>query len=267
MIGCTVYRISQETRTDQILYVLRNLDMDIILFAKWESMPSLKEFKDKGVKTVCWVFDLYWGYIRENRLVDAPYFKADYVFTTDCGNHTRFRGLGINHQCVRQGIYKPECTLFPLKNPQGIVFVGSENQSNIERSRALDFVEGRFKNIFHWYGKQDTNETRGLALNELYAKTKIVIGDSVWSPNYWSNRVVETLGRGGFLIHQDVPGLSTEYPHLVTYPRGDLVALNRLINHYLEHEKERLEIVQKNFEWVKERYTMDRKCADLLAKL
>lgn len=267
MIGCTVYRVSQDAPAARVLYALQHLDMDIILFAKWEGMPSLKEFKLRGVKTVCWVFDLYWGYMRQNRLLDAPYFRVDYVFTTDGGNDNRFQGLGINHQCVRQGIYKPECYRVPERNPKGVCFVGSDNTANIERTAALMAVKQHHKEQFRWIGRTDTHEMRGTALNDLYATVKVVIGDSVYSPHYWSNRVVETLGRGGFLIHQDTSGLSTEYPHLVTYPKGDYTALNRLIDYYLTHETERRAIVKKNFAWVKGRYTMDRKCAELLAKL
>jgi spore maturation protein CgeB len=90
------------------------------------------------------------------------------------------------------------------------------------------------------------------------------VGDSVYSPYYWSNRVVETLGRGGFLIHQDVPGLKEEFPFLVTYTKGDIVELKDLVEYYLVHEEERQDILKKNFEWVRERYTMKHKCQEIL---
>jgi spore maturation protein CgeB len=78
---------------------------------------------------------------------------------------------------------------------------------------------------------------------------------------------VETLGRGGFLIHQEVDGLKEEYPHLVTYKRGDLNDLKEKIDYYIEHEDERKALVVKNYEWVRDNYTMDKKCAELLSKL
>jgi spore maturation protein CgeB len=113
-----------------------------------------------------------------------------------------------------------------------------------------------------WIGKNDANEMRGTALNYLYAKTKVVVGDSVISPNYWSNRVVETLGRGGFLIHKEVEGIKEEYPYLVTYTDyGDLKAK---ITYYLAHDDERMEIIKKNYEWVLNNYTCDKKCAELI---
>ncbi len=116
---------------------------------------------------------------------------------------------------------------------------------------------------FKWFGRYSTNEIRGLPLNELYSQTKIVVGDSVYSPHYWSNRVVETLGRGGFLIHREVEGLKEVYPDLVTYD-GTYDDLMKKIDYYLAHEDERREIIKKNFERVRDYYTMDKQCQKLL---
>lgn len=257
-IGHKVFRIDQYSPPTRILYVLDHINPDIILFAKWEGMPDLSKFRDKGVKTVCWLFDLYWDYVREERIREAPYFKADYVFTTDGGHDEKWKEAGVNHFCVRQGIYRDHCVLLE-GTPSGIVFVGSNNHGNEARTKILQSIPG-----LQWYGKNNTNQIRGMDLNRLYAETKIVVGDSVYSPFYWSNRVVETLGRGGFLIHQDVPGLKEEYPHLITYPRGDSSSLLWTINYYMNHEAERADIVRKNLEYVREHYTMDKKCAELI---
>jgi hypothetical protein len=265
-LGHTVSRLPMAYPARQLLFVLERIKPDIVLCCKWERMPP--ELQANGIKTVCWLFDLYFGYEREYRVKNAPYFKADRVFTTDGGHQEQFKEAGVKHQCVRQGIYEPECYLAPSTGKSHpIVFVGSYNPLNEDRNKTLEFVEKRYGNKFAWYGKENTHELRGHELNELYAKTKIVIGDSVYSPYYWSNRVVETLGRGGFLIHQEVEGLKEAYPHLVTYRRGDLEDLHAKIEYYLTHEQERKEIVQKNFEWVKQYNTMDKRCAELISKL
>jgi spore maturation protein CgeB len=141
-----------------------------------------------------------------------------------------------------------------------LVFIGSDNPSNKERNAILSSLEKDFN--ITWFGKKDTNEIRSTKLNELFSKTKIVVGDSVYSPHYWSNRIVETLGRGGFLIHKDVEGLKEEYPHLITYT--DYEDLKSKITYYLEHDIAREEIVKKNFEWVRDNYTCDKKCAEVV---
>lgn len=269
MAGHKVQRLSERYLTHQFQGLIEEFKPDIVLFAKLfisEPQKMLDWLKEKKIKTISWTFDLYWDYHREERINRVWGFKADKVFTTDGGHEERWKEVGIDHTCVRQGIFKHECYYEPINDPQGIVFIGSDNPVFPERGEIMKELGREFEN-FRWLGRFNTNYIRGTDLNKLYAKTKIVVGDSVYSPYYWSNRVVETLGRGGFLIHQDVPGLKEEYPHLITYRKGDLFHLKELINYYLTHEEERQEIMKKNFEWVKKRYTMDKKCKQLLAKL
>jgi spore maturation protein CgeB len=265
-IGCEVMRISKTFPPMQIIERIKNFNADIILYNKWnitrEQMPLIQMLRREGKKTVCWLFDLYFDYAREYLVKNMWYFGSEYVFTTDGGHQDRFDELGINHKCLRQGIYRDECILLPFEKPEHkIIFVGSDSPIYPERSRIIRELK------VEWFGRKNTNEIRGMELNKLYAKTKIVIGDSFYSPYYWSNRVVETLGRGGFLIHQEVEGLKEAYPYLVTYKRGDIDDLKSKISYYLSHEDERREIVIKNFNWVKEHYTMDKMCAKLLENL
>lgn len=266
MLGHDVKRLDERSMQQDLLAALDEYSPDVVLWTKL-SVAQPFEFREHCRKwtTICWVFDLYFGYVREARL-QHPAFTADYVFTTDGGHDEEFKALGINHRCVRQGIYRPECFLSEGTPENNVAFVGSENTYNTDRHRQIDFLVRTFPD-FLWYGKSNTHEVRGTDLNELYARTKILVGDSVYSPFYWSNRVVETLGRGGFLIHQDVPGLREEYPFLATYPRRDLAALKERIDYFLEHEDERLDTVEANWKWVRDNYTMDKQCAKLLGYL
>lgn len=268
MLGHDVIRIPQNTTGDLVHRKIIQSKPDILLFTKWEYpkevLPALERSKEWGMKTVCWLFDLYWGYEREYRVERSSYFKADYVFTTDGGHDDKWRAAKINHQCVRQGIYKAECVLLD-GTPEGVAFVGSENPFYPQRALLMHKLATELTG-FKWYGRKDTDAVRGMDLNKLFARTKIIVGDSVYAPYYWSNRVVETLGRGGFLIHRDVPGLKEEYPHLMTYD-GTYEDLRAKIDYYLTHEDERKQIVEKNFNWVKDNYTMDKKCEELINKL
>lgn len=261
MLGCNVQRIPQHTRVFDMKQALLGFKPHIIIYAKWDCPPDLKFtleiLRKNGTKTVCWLFDLYFDYAREYLVKARSFFKSNYVFTTDGGHQQRFEELNINHICIRQGIYKPECELLPFRNIENeIVFVGSDSPIYPERSKLIKELKAT------WFGKRNTNEMRGMALNELFSRSRIIIGDSFPSPFYWSNRVVETLGRGGFLIHKETEGLKTDYPHLVTYK--DKKDLLQKIEYYKTHEDERRKIIKKNFNWVKENYTMDKKCAELL---
>lgn len=275
-LGHEVLRCEQSITPDDIGRSIEKTKPDIILYTKWDRPTSLDKLftrlKREGVMTVCWVFDLYWGYAREHQIHTRNFFKSDYVFTTDGGNHEKWKEAGVNHFCVRQGIYRDECFLPPESNlvaanakpyEHNVIFVGSENPLYTERTERYRMVEEAFNKVA-WFGRSDTDEVRGTKLNELFAKTKIVIGDSYYSPNYWSNRIVETLGRGGFLIHQEVEGLKEEYPYLVTYKRNNMTDLKNKIKYYIENNAEREKIAFANFQWVRDHYTMDKKCAELL---
>ena len=266
MLGHEVLRLSESFNLEHITEQIINYRPKFVLYTKLNNGGNIKQFMEKmrayNIKTVCWVFDLYWGYPREFRL-KSPQFKADYMFSTDGGNQEKFESIGINHFCVRQGIYKDECFISEGEPTIDVAFVGSENPLYEERTKKVQEVFSWFPNA-KWFGRRNTDEVRGTKLNDLYATVKIVIGDSVYSPNYWSNRVVETLGRGGFLIHQEVPGLKEEYPYLVTYKKGDTEDLRKKIEFYLKNNKKREELRKKNFEWVRDNYTMDKKCAELL---
>lgn len=262
-LGVEVQRLDERLLSNQLLGLLEEFNPDYVLWAKLmvTEASKIREALKKR-KTVCWVFDLYWGYDREYRLKTHPAFTADYIFTTDGGNDDKFKSIGINHKCVRQGIYKPECFVVKGTPKDTVIFVGSDNILNSDRQKKLSFLEQEYRDKFKWYGRLNTNEVRGTDLNELYANNKIVVGDSVYSPYYWSNRIVETLGRGGFLIHRDVEGLKEEYPYLVTYD-GTNEDLKSKIDYYLTHEEERLEIINKNHKWVLDNYTMDKQCKRL----
>lgn len=268
-LGHEIIRIEDSTITTEICELLGKSRPDLVLWTKLrtDDPTKLREYcRRQKLTTVCWVFDLYFDYHREYQLRSHPAFTADYVFTTDGGHEHEFKTIGIKHKCVRQGIANAECFLEPFNNPKGAVFVGTDNPTHPYRTEMITVVKNHIQD-FEWIGRGDPREMRGPALNKLYSTKKLVIGDSVYSPHYWSNRVVETLGRGGFLIHPEVEGIKEEYPHLITYKRGDFDELRKLLTYYNTHEEERQEVVKKNFEWVRDNYTVDKKCAELLSHI
>lgn len=261
-LGHEVRRVEGHINFVDMNNLLNHQKPDILLYTKWEIHPeTLRLCKILNIKTVCWLFDLYFDYVREYQVRNKTFFKSQYVITTDGGHDDQWKERGINHFCVRQGIYRDECKMLKPEPEIDVTFVGSESPVYPERNSQMVWLHKHYN--FRWFGRHNTDEVRGEKLNMLFSRCKVVVGDSYYSPNYWSNRVVETLGRGGFLIHRDVPGIKEEYPDLVTYD-GTLENLKEKIDYYLAHEQERLEIVKKNFEWVRDNYTMDKKCQELL---
>ena len=265
-LGHTVLRIPERSPAPERL--IAEFGPDIVLWAKlniYNPQRLLDFVKANKIKSVCWVWDLYFDYPREPLVKTAPMFKADRVFTSDGGHQERWEELGIDHTCIRQGMHEGECYLEEGKPEYDVVFIGSDNRYNQERNEIFDKLEKDFS--FTWIGKDPSQEVRGPKLNRILAKSKVIVGDSVYSAHYWSNRVVETLGRGGFLIHQEVEGIKEQYPYLVTYKRGDYEDLRGKIRHYLTHGKERKEIIKKNHEWVKNNHLCKHRCQELLDNL
>lgn len=266
-LGHQVGRITEHD--PKILQQIQWFAPDVVLWAKLRTPQALRVVdycRRNKIKTVCWVWDLYWDYEnREHKIQTDPMFQADLVFTSDGGHQKQWESVGIKHKCIRQGIHEPECYREDAEKEYDVVFVGSMNVFNSDRNSMISKIKEDFD--LHWFGKDNSDEIRGPKLNRLYGKTKIVVGDSVYSPNYWSNRVVETLGRGGFLIHQYVEGIEKEYPYLVTYKRGDYKDLKEKIGHYLQNPKEREALIEKNLQWVKENHLCKHRCKELCENL
>jgi spore maturation protein CgeB len=82
---------------------------------------------------------------------------------------------------------------------------------------------------------------------------QILVGDScLLGSHYTSDRIPETLGRGGFLLHPETEGLRDLYPEgtLVTWPLGDWQELRWLIDYYLDRPDERHAIAEAGRGWV-----------------
>ncbi len=251
---------------------LKQWECDLVLFSKGKPIGDahafMKDLKKAGIPTACWLFDLYFDLPLDRtarfKPLDVP-FNSDVVYVTDGGHHEKFRQYGINSKTLRQGIHEPEAILYVRDFKRDIVFVGADTFQT--RAPMLGGLKLRYGERYERYGNNPQNQIRGLELNELYASTKIVVGDSQESPHYWSNRVYETLGRGGFLLHPKVEGIEEEFvdgEHLVLYDRNDLDGLYKKIDYYLKHHKEREKIREAGFNLVKSKYTYKDRCIELL---
>jgi spore maturation protein CgeB len=89
-------------------------------------------------------------------------------------------------------------------------------------------------------------------------------------PDYWSDRIYETLGRGGFLIHPYIPGIEKEFvdkKHVVFYEYGNFQQLKELIDYYLINDEEREAIRKAGHELVKNNYTYSNRWQTILKEL
>jgi hypothetical protein len=258
----------------QYLNIIDKEKPDYVMFAKANTQESgrklIETLKFKGYKTISWTFDLYLGYPSRQDLSRFNFFDCDFVFLTDGGHIKDYRDRRINAFLLRQGI-PAEYNYLSMKDDKydyDVVFVGCANKFWPSRQRMLNALQNIYGNRFHWYGILDTNEIRGHELNKLYSTAKIVIGDSVYAENYWSNRIYEVIGRGGFVIQAVIPGLNNEFvpdKEYVPYDFGNYAELKKKIDYYLSNNDEREKIRLAGFDRVKNNYTFDHRIKEMLS--
>lgn len=242
-LGHTVVRL-QENETTWSRCVETAKSAHLFLWTKtWIVDPdagyrALDELRSAGIPSVSFHLDRYIGLDREAQIPEDPFWRTDFVFTADGGNQEKFESYGVNHRWLPPGVFGPECRIGrpSRKFPHPVVFVGSYPYPHAEWAPYREELIARFRERFgaHFAVWPRGRPIRNKELSDLYVSSKVVVGDSclVGNPScYWSDRVPETLGRGGALIHPHVDGIEHWYEDdvdLCTYPLGEFdVALDR----------------------------------------
>jgi hypothetical protein len=238
----------------------------------------LIELKKHKVPSMTYHLDLWLGLNRQKDLLRKPVYQfIDHFFTVDSKMADWFNTkTSVKGHYLPAGVYDKECSYTPATAKEEVIFVGSKTYHPEwpYRPKLINFLSQTYGARFNLYGREGLGVVRGQDLNNLYASTKVVVGDTLCPnfeyPNYWSDRIYETLGRGGFLIHPYIPGLEKEFEnkkHLVFYEYNNLDQLKQLIDYYLEHEEEREEIRKSGHDMVKINYTYKNRWQTILKEL
>jgi hypothetical protein len=283
-LGHKVIRFQENrSQTHQILSQCLAERVDLLVYVHthgWNTPGAytmdqlIQLLRVNGIKTCSFHLDLYWGLNvidkRQDRIGTHPFWHTDYVFTADGGHQDKFEQRGVNHfwlppAVVERGCYRGD---WKPNYATDIAFVGSKiyHPEYPFRGQLLDYLGRNYGDRFRRYnGDTQWGIFREQKLNDMYASVKINVGDSCYSGirNYWSDRVPETLGRGGFLIHPEVEGLNI--PGLVTYEPRNLVDLKSKIEYYLNHGEERNACMEQSFADVKANHTYTNRVRDMLS--
>jgi hypothetical protein len=235
----------------------------------------LTRLRHGGKKVITYHLDLWHGLAREKDMLSDPYWRLlDHFFTVDpkmarwLNQNTDVKGhylpAGVSHrECYR-------VTNRPKK--YDIIFVGSQNYHPEwpYRQKMLLRLADRYQSRF-WAFPGSGPAVRGRDLNILYGESKIVIGDTLCQgfdyPGYWSDRVYETLGRGGFLIHPRIKHMENHFvdgEHLLYYDFNDFDQLFGLIDDHLDDPETRWTIAQQGHDLVHRQYTYLQRWEEIL---
>ena len=219
--------------------------------------------------------DRWWGLSnREHQIHDSSMFRCHFVFTPDGDHDDDWRAAGINHHWLLAGVYGPECIPGSPRAEWAadVAFVGNRDYGHREhaayRAAMLDALCERFGDRTAFWPRPGEPGPFGLDYNDLLASTKIVVGDSWQGANrYWSNRVFEVVGRGGFCVHPAVPGLVDMLPEgmgVAYFPPGDWDAMCDLIHWWVDHDTHRAAAVERGQAYVVANHTYTNRMQAML---
>lgn len=230
-----------------------------------------RQYRKKGIPTASVHLDRWPGLERINEVGKEASWFTEYFFTADGSPEAvkLYEKLGLKWHWLKPGVKESSCYLAEPnceKYPHDIVFVGSKGYHPEwpERPRLVNWLAETYGKSFGHYGNDGIAVVREDELNELYASAKVCVGDSCFSnqtKNYWSDRVSETTGRGGFLLYPEVEGL--DHP-VVTYETGNFEQLGKAISQYLQDDYLRKLIAHKNQVWTKEHATYTKRSEEML---
>lgn len=287
-MGHKVIRLQEGKATgDEVLQKARESDLFIWIHTHGWVTPGmdmsrvLNILRKLGVPSLTYHLDLWFGLEREKDLDQDPFYKnIDYFFATDklmCdwfNKNTKVKG-----RYLPAAVFGPEAEMLDRRDGgKDVVFVGSKGYHPEwpYRPKLINWLEEKYGDNFgHYSGEQEAlGLKRGWELNQLYADSKVVVGDSLVInfdyPHYWSDRVYETMGRGGFLIMPYITGLDDYFEdgkHLVFYEFGDFKQLEMLIDYYLKHDSEREAIRKAGHELVKKNHTYKNRWEQIIKEL
>jgi hypothetical protein len=277
----------QETEVTNEYVLERAMESDLFVWVHSHGVKNsgsitmsevLNILKVNKIPTVAYHLDLYMGLERWRDYQGSEYFQVEHFFTVDklmadwLNQNTDTKG-----HFLTAGVFKDECYIHPDYDKDyfdnDVIFVGSKgyHPEHPFRVELIDFLRENYGSSFkHVGGDGDTGTLRGDDLNRIYARSKIAIGDTLNIgfnyPYYTSDRLFESTGRGGFTIYPDITGLENYFnpDEVVFYEHGNLNALKRLIDQYLEDDKYREQVRLKGHQRTLKDHTYTNRWEEIL---
>lgn len=244
-----------------------------------DRLAMLDHIRGQGIPSVGLHLDRWWGISREDQIREEPFFRVDRLFTADGAHDEEWAAEGIRHHWMPPGICECETHLGSSQPrfARDVGFVGSwQGGYHPESTHRRELIE----HLRAWYPARRLGlwprgrAIRGRELANLYASVKVLVGDSCLVDDrgrYFSDRIPETLGRGGLLVHPLIsgvtPGLYEPGEHLLCWTPGDWNALRLLIEEALVDPVARARISARGREHVIEHHTYTVRMRQMLEML
>lgn len=200
-------RITRGPRPDLIIWVrtaseLARIPVDL-------QTRTIDAAKQAGIPVVGYHLDIWWGLARQRELTEVPYFRlVDMMCTADGGHQSEWASIGVDHRWFPPAVSEFECVPGTPRDEyrSRVAFVGGwqggYHPEAEHRHKLIAHLQAR-GDVEFWPRKGE-HAVRGPDLRDLYASVDVIVGDSCNADGrgwYCSDRIPETLGRGGYLLH------------------------------------------------------------------
>jgi hypothetical protein len=274
-------------------------DYDLVLWTRTPDLAAkngdkqwklLAEARRKGVPVIGLHLDRWWGLDRQYMIAEDPFFRVDLLLTADGGHQKWWEEAGINHEWVPPAVSEDWCQPgeFREEYASEIAFVGGwqggYHKEAKHRHELVNFLDKTYGDRVRFWPRRGEHAIRGTELTDLYWSTKAVVGDSCLVPkqdgtpmsHYCSDRIPETLGRGGILMHPYVEGIDELFEKYLPWSLGDWDELREGIDIILEvWDKDswtcsdgKVDTYRREqIEWVKQNHTYEVRVPQILSLL
>jgi hypothetical protein len=248
--------------------------------------------EERGIPTAAYHLDVFHGTVRGGRRWEVnPMWVMAHVFTADGDHEAEWEAYEINHHWLPAGVRESACYFGePLIDYRcDVAFVGASGVdgsyhpevwpyraelvaklAEICKRRGWSFANPGGRPELPDWGKID----RGDNLNRFYATAKVTVGDSLCldreQSRYWSDRVYEATGRGGFLIMPHINALREPEQFnggLPMYRWGDFAELEHVVDYWLGDPRSRTAVRVGCQAITAERHTYTHRMTQLLDTL
>lgn len=213
---------------------------DFVIWTRTEDLAALNgearqwkflaEARRRGVPTIGVHLDRWWGLKRQYLIEQDPFFRVDLLLTADGGHQEQWKAAGVNHVWLPPAISEQWCQPGTPREEYAaeIAFVGGwqggYHKEAKHRHELVNFLDKTYGSRVRFWPRRGEHAIRGPELTDLYWSTKVVVGDSCLAPgdtHYCSDRIPETLGRGGILMHPFVEGIDDLFERYLPWQLND----------------------------------------------
>jgi spore maturation protein CgeB len=250
---------------------------DFALFHKFENLPIIQRWSPDTPRCF-WYFDLVTHNDWDLKLRSAS--RVQWMRAAEKVFHVGFMTDGDWAKQSDKWVHLPQgadervvaygdAGHGPLYN---ILFTGTTIHGG-KRLEHIRELQHRYKQQFTIIGDRNKKRYHGRELADITARTRVMVApDAPVTDLYWSNRVYQCLGFGGFLLHPYCEGLTKHFEHgkeIIFY--RDRKELVDLIDHYNTDDRdiaeERLVCGLTGLDRVRREHLYQHRCETLVTEM